>query len=77
MKVLKEREINSEIKPIHRCKKCGNILEFEFNELKVIPTWRLFLNPFKDITTGNAWFSCRRCNKEYLIKGYAKEVTGE
>ena len=72
MKILKEREIDSDIEPVHRCPKCKNILEFECNEMKEIRFWKNLVNPFRDCTTGNAWFSCRRCNKEYLIKDYTQ-----
>ncbi len=75
MNILKEREIGSDTSPIYRCPKCKKIMEFECNELRKYSFLRVLC--LMDGTTGSAWFSCNKCDKEYLIKDYALEGKAE
>ena len=65
MKILKIEEEE------YKCPNCKLPLEFDCNELKNIPFWKAFF--MIDNTTGNAWFRCNKCKKNYLIENYAKK----
>lgn len=72
MKILKEEKIEE-----YSCPKCKGALEFDWPEIKKGYSTSAFLMLFRDPSTGNAWFKCERCNKRYLIEGYAKQGAEE
>ena len=69
MRILKEREEE------YKCPKCNRPLDFECNEMKEknIPLWKCIIAlESRTYKTGNGWFGCEKCNKEYLIEDYCK-----
>ncbi len=71
MKIIKEEKIEE-----YECPKCNRGLEFDGNEtIEKATFWKYLIA--KKTTTDNAWFECKRCNKRYLIKDYAKDVVNK
>ena len=65
MKILKIKEEK------YKCPDCKLPLEFDGNEFIKRPLIIAFFIGWK--VTGNAWFWCDKCKRNFLIKDSAKE----
>ena len=72
--------MNQKIKEVtegeHFCKKCDVRLDFDSNVFKEnYSHLKSLFYPNYNPTTGNGYFTCPKCNRLYLIKNYACEVS--